>query len=327
MQSGSVFRFSTDAIPARERLAVWREVIGEKYMCLDVEPANPTSFRAALEVHRLPSMLVTHLRSTPMKYTRTRVHAQKNDNDFTLVYAPRGDFHFVGEGEEATFRAGEGVLLSNNRTGVITSVDGERVTTVRINGAMIRSALPQIDERLINRLGTDNMPLRVATAYIETLLSSETPTPALSFLATSHIAELLALGLRPSADARERSASSAIPTARLAAIRADILANLADLNLSTKTLAQRHGLSERYVHLLFEQNELSFNRFVTNERLKRAMLMLSDPAQASLRISDIAFTVGFGDLTTFNRAFRRRYGNTPRAIRAAQRPQPVPPEF
>ena len=44
-------------------------------------------------------------------------------------------------------------------------------------------------------------------------------------------------------------------------------------------------------------------------------MMLMDPACDAMRISDIAFAVGFGDLTTFNRAFRRRYGDTPRALR------------
>lgn len=319
MQSPPVFRFSTEAIPARERLAIWREVIGEQYMSLDVNPEDPASFRAELAVHQLPSMPVTHLSSTPMKYARTRFHAQKDDSDFTFVFSPRGVFHFDGEGEETTFHPGEGVLLSNNRTGTITSVDGERVVTVRINGPMIRSAFRQIDERLINRLDAGNKPLQVVTAYIDTLLSGDAVTPAMGMLASSHIADLLAFGLRPSADTRERAQASAVPAARLAAMRADILANLADLDLSTTALAQRHGVSERYVHLLFEQNELSFNRFITNERLKRAMAILLDPAQASLRISDIAFAVGFGDLTTFNRAFRRRYGDTPRAVRAAQR--------
>jgi AraC-like DNA-binding protein len=94
-----------------------------------------------------------------------------------------------------------------------------------------------------------------------------------------------------------------------------VLATLSHVRLSAKTIAQRQGVSERYVYLLFEQHGLSFSGFVTEQRLKRAMTMLLDPACAGMKISDVAFAVGFGDLTTFNRAFRRHYGDTPRALR------------
>jgi AraC-like DNA-binding protein len=79
-------------------------------------------------------------------------------------------------------------------------------------------------------------------------------------------------------------------------------------------MAQRHGVSERYVYALFEDSGTSFHSFVAEERLKRAVAMLRDPACA-LKISDIALETGFGDLSTFNRAFRRRFGDTPRGVR------------
>jgi AraC-like DNA-binding protein len=77
----------------------------------------------------------------------------------------------------------------------------------------------------------------------------------------------------------------------------------------------RLGLSERSIYLLFERSGLSFAAFVTDERLARTTTMLLDPARRQLRIGDIAFAAGFGDLTTFNRSFRRRYGQTPSSLR------------
>jgi len=56
------------------------------------------------------------------------------------------------------------------------------------------------------------------------------------------------------------------------------------------------------------------------QRLLRAHRMLSDPARAQRPIGAIAFEVGFGDLSYFNRAFRRRYGVTPSDVRANARP-------
>jgi AraC-like DNA-binding protein len=43
--------------------------------------------------------------------------------------------------------------------------------------------------------------------------------------------------------------------------------------------------------------------------------MLSDPRLADRKISEIAFAVGFGDLSYFNRAFRRHYVVTPSEVK------------
>ena len=45
--------------------------------------------------------------------------------------------------------------------------------------------------------------------------------------------------------------------------------------------------------------------------------MLIDPRYADRGISAVAYEAGFGDLSYFNRTFRRRYGATPSDVRAA----------
>jgi AraC-like DNA-binding protein len=45
--------------------------------------------------------------------------------------------------------------------------------------------------------------------------------------------------------------------------------------------------------------------------------MLYEPQTAESRVSTIAYDVGFGDLSYFNRCFRRAYGATPMDIREA----------
>jgi AraC-like DNA-binding protein len=49
--------------------------------------------------------------------------------------------------------------------------------------------------------------------------------------------------------------------------------------------------------------------------------MLTDPRLAERTITDIASEAGFGDLSYFNRAFRRLYGETPSDTRAGSRDQ------
>jgi AraC-like DNA-binding protein len=47
--------------------------------------------------------------------------------------------------------------------------------------------------------------------------------------------------------------------------------------------------------------------------------MLIDPRCADHTISAVAYEAGFGDLSYFNRTFRRRYGATPSEVRLRAR--------
>jgi len=58
------------------------------------------------------------------------------------------------------------------------------------------------------------------------------------------------------------------------------------------------------------------HQYLVRSRLRRAARLLADEER---RISDIAFDVGFGDLSNFARTFRRAAGVTPRAYRRAAR--------
>ena len=62
---------------------------------------------------------------------------------------------------------------------------------------------------------------------------------------------------------------------------------------------------------------LPHSEFVLAERLARAYRILSNPRFADRSITAVAFEVGFGDLSYFNRTFRRRFGCAPSRLRGA----------
>jgi uncharacterized membrane protein YkvA (DUF1232 family)/AraC-like DNA-binding protein len=102
--------------------------------------------------------------------------------------------------------------------------------------------------------------------------------------------------------------------ARLKAIKADILENLGD-ELTVTAVALRQGITPRYIQMLFEIEGATFSEYVLGQRLIRAYGMISDPRFAGLNITTVAFASGFGDLSYFNRTFRRRFGTTPSELR------------
>jgi AraC-like DNA-binding protein len=56
---------------------------------------------------------------------------------------------------------------------------------------------------------------------------------------------------------------------------------------------------------------------VLEQRLARAHRLLSDPRFADRTVGALAREAGFGDLSYFNRTFRRRFGASPSDMHAA----------
>ena len=102
---------------------------------------------------------------------------------------------------------------------------------------------------------------------------------------------------------------------RLEALLAYIRRNCSDPHLSPRAAAAHLRISVRTVHKLMKQTERSFGEWLLDERLHRCVRMLQDPAQLRRKISDIAWTCGFNDLSHFNNVFRSRVSKTPSALR------------
>ena len=107
--------------------------------------------------------------------------------------------------------------------------------------------------------------------------------------------------------------------ARLKAIKDDILERIAQPGLTLADVARSQQISESYIRQLLAENRTTFTDFVLGSRLTRAHRMLVDPRYTDHSISAVAYEAGFGDLSYFNRTFRRRYGATPSEVREEAR--------
>jgi AraC-like DNA-binding protein len=83
-------------------------------------------------------------------------------------------------------------------------------------------------------------------------------------------------------------------------------------------MAREAGLSPYHFLRTFERlTGLTPHQYVRRARLRNAATRL---AAEPVRVIDIAFDCGFGDVSNFNRAFRAEFGVSPRAYRARSGP-------
>jgi AraC-like DNA-binding protein len=116
------------------------------------------------------------------------------------------------------------------------------------------------------------------------------------------------------------------PDAKLIAAERTLLTKLAAFmdaggwrreGLSIGTVARDLGAQEHRLRRLINTRlrHRNFADFVNGYRIEAAKARLADPAQADANIASMAFDLGFGSLSPFNRAFRASTGATPTAWR------------
>jgi AraC-like DNA-binding protein len=92
--------------------------------------------------------------------------------------------------------------------------------------------------------------------------------------------------------------------------------HLATAELSPRFAAEHLGISVRYVHKQFAAKGMTFTSYVTTKRLEFIRRDLISAACRNQPIFTIAYRWGFNDLSTFIRAFKKKFSCSPSQYRA-----------
>jgi AraC-like DNA-binding protein len=314
---GSFLRLSADHFSEQDRLEATRELYGRAILKLDFEPLPGIPFHFDMTLRGLPGLALASGTTSAVNCVRTPAHI--DGDDLILVIASAGSGIFYVRSCETELTAGTAVLTSGEDIGRFHVQSSARLLNVRLarnRMASLGGGLGTTPARSI----PNSEALRLLVSYAGALPHDDAlVTPELGNLVVTHVYDLAALAIGATGDAEATASRRGLRAARLAAIKADILKNLARADLSVAAVAARHGVTPRYVHALFESEPMTFSEFVLAHRLVRAHDMLNDPRLAEHSIKAIAVRAGFGDLTHFNRTFHRHYGATPSTVRSSAR--------
>jgi AraC-like DNA-binding protein len=308
------FRFSTEELPARERLTAWREIFGRTVCSLDIDPLSPKGLRSEATICRLPGLGAMMGSTSSVRLTHSKELIR--DDDLSFATFPLSSWTASQMGRSPVLGAGDGVLMSNAEVGSMTLPMATRFVTFRVPLAAIAPLVPDIGAAVARPVPADSEALRLLTRYFGILQeNSALTTPHLRHLAATHVHDLLALAVGATSDAAEVAGGRGLRAARLEAILAEIKAHFADPGFSAGGVAKTLGLSPRYVQDLLHDTGVSFTERVLELKLRKARAMLADAGRRKMQIIDIAYACGFGDVSYFNRCVRRRFGVAPSAAR------------
>jgi AraC family transcriptional regulator, positive regulator of tynA and feaB len=312
----SVPRLLTTAeVPRSQRQAWLREVIGREYADVEIEPPADAELFNEMQIRAWNRLQLSSIRSNALIIERPARDPRRPGQDaFFAVLLVSGRYFLEQAGRKAELQPGDMALYDATRPHRIVCPEPFTKLIVSVPRALMRERVAGVDH-CTGRAITGNSGIGAVVANLLRSTAAELPRlSAPEFAALSEpVLELLAL-----ASAAIRPAETTFtpgPATTLIRIMDHIERHLSDPDLSPTSVSTAIGLSTRYINLLLESEGTSLMRYVWDRRLERCLADLLSPAHRGHSLGEIAFRWGFNDLSHFNRAFKRRYGCPPGAMR------------
>jgi AraC-like DNA-binding protein len=313
----SILNVSTNTIPESERVATLRDFYCRGVLKAELDVRDGEPIAASLTAHSLPDAQLLLGTLVGARVIRTRQLVLDGNDSLALVFNRSGTVGVAARGRQLLLGPGDAVLTSAEDATVFERLSPGECFSLRVPRRILVPMIMDVDDSVM-RIIRDRQPeMRVLVDYAMSLIRENAlATPALRLLGVGHLHDLLALVLGATDDVRESAGRRGAKAARLHKAKFLIVNNCWRQDLSVASVAQELGVTPRYLQRLFEADGKTFSSFLVEQRLKRAHRMLREPEFVERPVSSIAYDVGFGDLSYFNRCFRRAYGATPSDVRS-----------
>lgn len=267
--------WSTDAVPAQQRLDYWVGAITEGFLAMDASGSRQDFF-GELRCAPLGSVGVNWVQAAPQQVWRT----------------PRG----IARGRSEQFF----YLLGNIEAPWTVAQDGRE--------ALMRpGAFALVDSRRPYRFGFDRGPTTVSLELPLNWVTRWLAEPELH-TARPFDPDVPGWGAALAAFAREWRPD-------MDRVRSVLRERLAEPGLTATDVAASLGCSVRSLHRAMGSAGTTFAQALMAERMATARQMLANPALRQVSAAEIGRRVGLLDPSHFSRVCRRLLGRTPSALR------------
>ncbi len=297
-----------------DRLDVWRDLIREHFVALDIAADHETGFAGTVQSTAVGHLKVATVDSRTQLFQRTRGLVRRDGDAYLQVgLVTRGEGVVRQDGREALIRPGDFALYETGRPfswGLRGDWQLLVFTWPRSSVALDPGASRQLTARTLD--GGEGLGRIVGRMLRDLVVSPPVLTPLGAIRLADEVAELVTT---VAAEQRipELPASAGD---RLSRVIVYIAEHLGDPNLDPRAVAEAHFMSTRQLHRLFAAHGQTVAQYIRRERLERCRRELADARQTAPTITEISRRWGFPDLASFSRAFRSTYRTTPTAYRA-----------
>ncbi len=307
----------TGEVREGERVDYWREMVLRLFADVQIAaPAGP-GFHGWMQSSLTDAMRLTHVVASAQSVQRLHRDARDNHEDcYFAVLMLSGTQRMQQDDRQVELHAGDFAIYDGARPHRLDFSEDWSELILNIPRPALNRLVPGMQELTSRRLVPDCSSGEVLRSFLRSIATHfpalrDDELAALSLHALTMISSTLRLDRKPD-DASDGARDAALLRAKML-----IDASLGDPCLDATRIAARMGLSARYLNRLFNAEQTSLMRYVWNLRLERCRDDLMRPASGTRRVTHIAQRWGFSDMSHFSRAFRARFGMSPRDCRTS----------
>ncbi|NYT82846.1 helix-turn-helix domain-containing protein [Alcaligenaceae bacterium] len=303
-------QWSTSGVDQRERFDYWRDAISNAFVPLEPVPAKGqtalANFQGAIRGLHLPSLRISTISADGHEVSLTRSGiARQQGSPFFVNLLRRGSVHVTQYGERATAASGDIYVVDSAAPWSVSFNEPFEMFCIEISDEILRprlGAMGRLPSPVLSGEGT-----RVLRNYLGML--QDQPIEELTQLQDLVFEHCVSLVARSGAGAAGQT-----PSARDSAVMRQraldfIDRNLTNPELNPEAVCSALRISRSYLFKLLASGEHTFASYVREARLQGCrQALLRHPARP---VSHIASSWGFAEVSTFNRLYRNRFGETP----------------
>lgn len=255
---------------------------------------------------RFTSSVMDH--DTPIGGVRQWRHIERDTPDeFVLIVADTTCLRYTQFRRQVDLPAGGMMLLDARNPYEYERCFSGRVTCYHVPGRVLRQTLPFPEDYCAVRIDSTGGVGAALRSFIGLAWDYGTGDPEGRDALFRDMAALIPVATQP-----RRTVAAVRRLGPMERAGAYIDANLADPDLSVARIARAAGISQSRLQTLMREKGTSVGRLVLARRLDACAAALASPDAGGRRLVDIALEHGFVSQPHFTRAFRQRFGCTPR---------------
>lgn len=308
--------FSTQVLPESDHLAIFHDETAGREPAPGAVMQKDTQFSGTIKRCRLGIVGVSRVTAHATSFVRTPELAHESGDAIVAVLCLRGSMLCTQGDAPVQLGPGNGVLCDSAEADGLHIGPGACYWALKIARADMVKVMPHVKRFAGLKLGNTGMALKLLNRYLDGLQDSDAlGDEQEARIFGDHLVDLIRMAISHESNALQLAERRGVRAVRHAAVLREIERNLADATLSAAAVAERLGVTPRYVHFLLAESGLTFSEHVLVRRLRAVEAVLADPDKVMLKISAIARQAGFTDMSYFNRSFRNRFADTPSGFR------------
>jgi len=309
--------YSLATTQPRERFDCFHGIVDGVFcrMTLDIDRAARAVFDARLESADLGRVQLVRVATTPLFVRRLPQDiARIDDPPYLVKFQRTGESLWSQRGRDVHVRPGDFVVCSTAEPYALRFRGPYDMPVLVIPQSTMRQLTPDPDQFLGVLMAGDDADCGLLSNFVfQVAARMNRLTAPVMRRAEASILDLLGAVL--SARARPGSMSR---SGQLARIKLYIGDHLQERRLGPSMIAAALRMSTRYVHSVFEGEDMTVGGYIRHRRLAACRESL-ESAGLSQSLTDLALRWGFYDLSHMTRCFNREFGAPPRRFLLQQR--------